>query len=145
MTQPMTEELWGIVGTDSDIRDDDGELIGNYLDQLDADDLPRTFQIQRYERMKPRVGEFAGACGPLEAVLDQWNESEYHDPEKSSAEPTVAMLEAQSTFIAAVLKELQVWACVPVKGTEQTIDVLEWARDQGEVYAWVVKALEAKT
>lgn len=129
LNKPDTERLWGIEDEESCHTEDEiYDQIEYYLDKFDLDDVPRTIELQEFRRMKPTVEEFTDPCGPLERLLDNYGESEYHGGDINVA-ITEAMKAAEREFIAKVLAEITVWSCEAVPGSTRTVDVLEWARE----------------
>ena len=117
--------MWGIVGSEDPIQNDVDDLIRMYLDKIDGP-LPSTIKIQEFEPMVPTHHDFPYVLSNLLEMLDEI----YADPDgMSETLPTTTMLEAERDFIDAVIKEYWVWACEPVSGTQEDVDVRTWVEE----------------
>ena len=122
MSEKRKVVIWGC-DPDAEVLSDHTreEAIESFLDGRDL--WEGTIQVYGYARMIPERGDWA-VDNVIEALMEgTWEE--LHDPE-NGPEITEGMIEAAKVFVAAMAKELHVWACEII--TSEDVDVAEWIK-----------------
>jgi len=114
-------DFWGSPDDERLVHTDEYGAIEAILEDM-ADPLPEKITICGFAKMVVNVL----VLNPLEDCLEKLDE-EYGDPEGEYSEPTEAMREAEHTFLRAIRKEYQPWACAEVCRKE--ITVADWVKE----------------
>jgi hypothetical protein len=134
----MSDQLWGLEGAE-ECYDDQSELIGKYLDDLDIEDWPDELVLREYERdVVTRAPWLAQqlAESVLEHLDDNYGPADGHEWKRPSFEDIADM----GAAINAVVSRYHVWRCEPTGKTE-TVDLREWVRENmaedADAMAWL--------
>ena len=104
------------------------EVMEETIEDLAFGPLPMNIEVLGFNRALIKPEEFTGP--PLEQLLKSLNR-EYGNPDvPAPREPTRAMLDAQETFISAVLEEYDPWICRETQ--RETVDTCSWLQENPE-------------
>ena len=114
--------FWGAPGSERLTHYTPSDAIIDILEEC-GPVLPYEIEIVGYRRMK-----FSVLCmNPLEQLLEQLDEE--LAGEDGPNDPTPGMVKAETAFLDVVQREYVPWACEQVPGTKETINVVEWVRE----------------
>jgi hypothetical protein len=121
----MTDILWGSADDETLAYSDADEVFASMVNDMLPEELDREATAYQFKRVEIPRGYF----NPLERLLEDLDD-EFGGEDPS--EPTEAMKAAEQAFIDAVLKDYVPWRCDPT-GEKVTVNLLEWAKENGEV------------